>query len=81
MNAAPAVPLMPAFMRAAEKRRERLVQLLILAARMAFIISTRACRSHERFLPCVDLLARRVRTVSREFESGRRSFVRDPALV
>jgi len=32
MNAAPAAPMMPAFMRAAEKRHERLAKLLILAA-------------------------------------------------
>ena len=39
MNAAPAAPLMPAFMKAAEKRRERLVQLLILAA-LALLVPT-----------------------------------------
>ena len=39
MNTTPASPMLPAFMRAAAKRRERLVQLLILAA-LALLVPT-----------------------------------------
>ncbi len=48
MNTAPASPMLPAFMRAAEKRRERLVQLLIFAA-LALLVPTMT-----KYLPWAD---------------------------